>query len=183
MTIGGAPHVAIARHLGEHGSGSDRGARRVAADDRTLLVADVAEAKAVDEADRILARDAFEGAAKRFEVRAVQPTRVDPAHAADDDRRLGRRAEDERIELLAPGLGVLLRVVQPRERAPFRERQLLEIEQDRCCDERTCERAAAGFVGARYVAAGERSVEGKEATAGPRGAFLRGCRSGLAASR
>jgi hypothetical protein len=183
MTIGGAPHVAVARDLREHRSSGDRGARRVAADDRALLVADVAEAKAIDEADRMLARDAFERCAERLEVRAVQPARVDAADAANHDRRLRRGAEDERVELLAPGLGVLLRVVQPREGAALRKRQLLEIEQDRSCDERTCERAAAGLVCARYVAPAERSIEREEATAGPRRPLPRGCRSGLAASR
>src|SRR3954470_13603768 len=96
MAVRRAPHVAVACHLREHRRGGDRGAGPIAADDGALLVADVAKAKAVDEADRVLARDALEGGAERLEVRTMQAARVDPSHAADDDRRLRRRAENER---------------------------------------------------------------------------------------
>ena len=66
------------------------------------------------------------------------------------------------IELLAARLGVLLGVVQPRERAAVGQRQPLEVEQDGGGDERPGERAAPGLVGAGDEAAAELAVEGEE---------------------
>jgi hypothetical protein len=113
----------------------------------------------------------------------VETARVDTAHAAHDDRGLRRGTKHQRIELLTAGLGVLLRVVQPRERAPLGQRQLLEIEEDGRRDQRPGEGAAAGLVGAGYKTAPKRSVKGEEAAACARRPLLRGCRCGLAASR
>jgi hypothetical protein len=183
MAVGGAVHVTVARHLREDGRARDCGASRVAAHDGALFVADVANAKAVDEAKRVLARDALERCPQRFEVGSVQPARVDTAHAPDYDRRLGGGAQDERVELLAPLLGVLLRVVETRERTPLRQRQLLDVEQNRRCDKWPSERPAAGLVRSGYEAPAERPVERKQAPAGARRLLLRGSRSGRAASR
>ena len=60
-----------------------------------------------------------------------------------------------------PELGVLLRVVQPRERAAIRQRQPLEIEQDGRSDQRAGERAPSGLVGPGYEAPFERAIEGE----------------------
>jgi hypothetical protein len=112
----------------------------------------------------------------------VQAPRVDAAHAAHDDRGLGRSTQYKRVELLTAGLGVLLRVVESRERAPVGERQLLDVEEDRGGDERPGETAAARLVRAGYVAALERAVIGEEPPARS-AAALRACRCGLGASR
>ena len=58
MALGGPAHVAVARDLGEHRGRRDRGAAAVAVDDGALLVAEVADAEAVDQADAVLAGDA-----------------------------------------------------------------------------------------------------------------------------
>jgi hypothetical protein len=91
----------------------------------------------------------------------VEPARVDAAHAADHDRRPRRGAKDERIELLATGLVVLLRVVQACERAAVGQRQALEIEQDGGRDERPGEAAAPRLVGTSDEALPERPIEGE----------------------
>jgi hypothetical protein len=183
MAARGAPHVAIPCHLREDGSSRDRGARRVTADDGPLLEADVAKPEAVDEADGLFARHALQRGPERLEVRSVEAASVDTAHAAHDDRGLRRGTQNKRVELLTTGLGVLLRIVQPRQRASLRQRQLLEIEEDGRRDQRPGEGAAARLVGAGYETATERAVEGEEAAACARRALLRGCRCGLAASR
>ena len=77
-------------------------------------------------------------------------------------------AQHQRVQLLAPGLGVLLRVVQPRERTPVRERELLQVEQHRRRHERAREGAAAGLVGAGHEAAPSDAVEREQPPAGPR---------------
>jgi hypothetical protein len=117
MDLGGTAHVAVARDLREDRSARDRRALGVAVDDRLLLVLERADAEAVDEADGVVASDAAKCCLQCLEVRAVKPAGVDAADAPDDDCRLRGGAEDERVELLAPRLVVLLRVVEARERA------------------------------------------------------------------
>ena len=122
-------------------------------------------AEAVDQAERVGRRDPDQRLPERGQVRLVQAARVDPAHAARHDHRLRRRAHDERVELLAAGLGVLLRVVEPRERAPVGERQPLQVEEDRGSEQRARQAAAAGLVGARDEAVAELAVEREQAPA------------------
>src|SRR4029453_18772110 len=117
-------------------------AARVAADQGALLMAEVAHAETVDEADTALARDALERRAQRLEVGVVEAAAVDPARAANDDRRLRGGPQHERVELLASGLGVLLGVVQTRERAAVRQGQALEVEQHGRRHERAGETSA-----------------------------------------
>ena len=112
MDLRRAAHVPVARDLREDRCGSDRGAFRVAVDDRLLLEPERPHAEAVDEADGVGARHAAERRAERLEVRSVQPARVDAAGAAHDDGGLRRGAQDERIQLLPAGFVVLLRVVE-----------------------------------------------------------------------
>jgi hypothetical protein len=183
MTVRRATHVAITRHLGENGGRRDRSTGRVAPDDCALLVADVPQTKPVDQADRVLARDAFERRSQRLEVRPVQAACVDSADASDHDRRLRGRAQHERVQLLTAGLGVLLGVVQTSQRAALGEGQLLEIEEDRCGDKRAGERPATSLVSPGNEAPIERPVEREKTSAGASGTLLRGCRSGRAASR
>jgi hypothetical protein len=95
----------------------------------------------------------------------VQAAGVDPARAADRDGRPGRGAQHERVELLAAGLGVLLGVVQPRERSAVGEGESVEVEQDRGGDKRARQRPAAGLVGARDEAPLELAVEGEQLAA------------------
>jgi hypothetical protein len=183
MAARGAPHVAIPCHLREDGSCRDRGARRVTADDGPLLEPDVAKPEAVDQADGLFARYALQRRPERLEVRSVEAARVDAAHAAHDDRGLRRGTQNERVELLAAGLGVLLRVVEASERASLGQRQLLEVEENGGRDKRPREGATARFVGTGYETAPKRAVEGEEAAPCARRPLLRGCRCGLAASR
>jgi hypothetical protein len=103
----------------------------------------------------------------------VQAAPVDPADAARDDDRLRRRPHDQRVELLAAGLGVLLRVVEPRERAPVRQRQPLDVEQDSGGEQRPRQATAPGFVGTRDEAVAELAVEREQ----PAAAALRGPRA------
>ena len=117
------PHEAVARDLGDHGGGGDRGARRVAADDLALLEAGRRHREAVRQADAALDADAAQGVRQRRQVRHVQPALVDPAHAARRDRDLGRGAQDARVELLAPLRGVLLGVVERGQRAQVGQRR------------------------------------------------------------
>jgi hypothetical protein len=192
VELGDAAHVAVARDLGEHGGGGDGGAAGVAADDRTLLVPEARQREAVDEADRAVAGHPRERGAQGVEIADVEPAGVDRAHAAGDDRHLGRRLHDARVELLARGLGVLLGVVQARERAAVGQGQALEVEEDGGGHERAREAAATGLVGAGDPAHAERAVELEQAAARPalhpRAAVsavlgLRGGRCGWVASR
>jgi hypothetical protein len=106
----------------------------------------------------------------------MEAARVDPPDAADNDRGLRGGSQHERVELLAPGLGVLLGVVQARQRAPVRQRELLEVEEDGGCDERPRETATPGLVSTRDVAAVERAVVGEQAAARTGRTPLRACR-------
>jgi hypothetical protein len=161
VPLGGAAHVAVTRHLGEDRGRGDSGALGVAVDHCPLLVAHRADPEAVDEADRLFARNLLERCPERLEVGPVESARVDAAHAAHHDRRLRRRPEDERVEPLAARLVVLLGVVQPGERAAVGQRQAVEVKQDRGRDERPGEAAAAGLVSTRDEAPLERPIEGE----------------------
>ena len=113
----------------------------------------------------------------------MKAARVDAAHAARDDHAFAAARMHERVELLAPRLGVLLGVVQPREGAPVGEREPLEVEQHGGRDERAGERAPARLVRPGDEAALEAS--GRKRTGGGRCAAARGaraCRCGAAAS-
>jgi hypothetical protein len=112
----------------------------------------------------------------------VQSSRVDSTYAAHDYRRLRGGSQHERVKLLATRLGVLLGIVQARERAPLRERELVEVEEDRGSDERSCEAAPAGLVGSGDVTPLESPVVGEQPAARTRRAALRACRCGLGAS-
>ena len=184
VALGGAAHVAVAGDLCQHGGRRDRGTARVAADHRAVLEAKPRDAKAVDKAQRLVARHAVERRAQRLKVRHVEPARVDAARAARHDRGPRRGPQDERVELLPARLGVLLGVVQVGERAPVRQRQAVEVEQDRGRDERPGERTPAGLVGPCDEAPLEGAVEGEQlaAAAWPR-ARSRAFRLGRAASR
>jgi hypothetical protein len=75
---------------------------------------------------------------------------------------------------------VLLGVIQARQGAPVCQREPLEVEQHGGRDERPCERATTGLVGAGDEAPLEGAIEGEEAAAAARG--VRACRRGSAAS-
>ena len=80
-------HVAVAGDLGDHRGGGDRGAARVAVDDRPVLDRTaLPEREAVAETDRARHRDPLEAAGERLEVGDVKAAGVDPAHAADRHR-------------------------------------------------------------------------------------------------
>jgi hypothetical protein len=98
----------------------------------------------------------------------VEAAGVDPPGAAANHGRTAGGAKDQRVELLPSFLGVLLRIVEARERSTIREREALEIELDGGRDERACEAAAARLIGARYEAPLERAIEGKESPAAAR---------------
>jgi hypothetical protein len=165
MDVVGAVHEAVARDLGDDRCGGDRGARGVAVDDRPLLVAELGHREAVDEAQAVRASDPCQGVAQRGEVRVVQAARVDAAHAAGHDVDAHRRAQDDRVELVA-GLGVvLLGVVQGRERADLADAERLDVEEHGSGDERAGETSAPGLVGARDPPHAEATVELEEAPA------------------
>jgi hypothetical protein len=73
MPLGRAAHEAVARDLGKHRRARDRGALRVAPDDRTLCDAEVGDTEAVDQADRVRRRNADQRLAQSGEVGAVSP--------------------------------------------------------------------------------------------------------------
>jgi len=178
-----AAHVAVARHLGEDRRSGDGRTPRVAADDSPLLDLEVGDAEAVDQAQRVLAPQAAESGSQRLEIRHVEAAGVDPTRATDDDRCSGRGAHHERIQLLAAGFGVLLRVVQVRQRPARGEGEAVEVEQDRRRDERARERAPPGLVGTGDEAPLERAIEGEQLPAAPLRARLRAFRFALEASR
>jgi hypothetical protein len=89
----------------------------------------------------------------------MQAARVDAAHAARHDHRLRGRAHDDRVELLAAGFRVLLRVVEPREGATVRQRQALQVEENGGREQRARQATAPGLVSARDEAAVELAVE------------------------
>lgn len=93
-----------------------------------MLVAEVRQLESVDEAQGVFAGDPPEGRAQPGDVRDVQPSRVDPTYAANDDRRLRRGSQDERVELLAARFAVLLRVVEAGESASVCQREALYVE-------------------------------------------------------
>ena len=163
VALGGAAHVAVAAHLCQHRCGRDGRAPAVAVDHGALLEAELGHVEAVDQADRAGQRHSEQRGPQGLEVGLVQPAAVDAAHAARHDHRARRRPHHQRVELLAGLGGVLLRVVQAGERPAVREREPVEVEQDRGGHERPGERAAAGLVGARHEAAADLAVEGEQA--------------------
>ena len=189
-------HVAVARDLCDHRRGGDRGAARVAVDDRPVLHgAALAEREAVGQARRPGHRHPFEGARECLEVGDVQAPRVDSADAADRDRDLRSRPDHHRVEGLALLGGALLGVVEVAEGAAIAHAEALVIEQNAGGHQRPGERPAAGLVGAGDEPAAELAVE-LEQLRGPAAAALggldgggrrlrgaRGSRCGPAASR
>jgi hypothetical protein len=161
MDLRGPTHVAVAGDLREDRRRSDRRTLRVTVDHGALFVTERTDSESVDKADRVLARNALERAAQRVEVRAMKPARVDPANAAHDHGRPRRRPQHERVELLAAGLVVLLRVVQAGECTTVGQRELLEVEQDRRGHERPSETAAPRLVRTSNEALAERAIEGE----------------------
>jgi hypothetical protein len=92
----------------------------------------------------------------------VEAARVDAAHAAGNDARLGGGPHHERIELLTARLRLLLRVVVARECPALGQREALEVEQNRGRGQRARERAAPGLVGTRYEPPAEITVESEQ---------------------
>jgi hypothetical protein len=192
-------HEAVARDLGDHRRRGDRGAHRVAAHDRALLEARRRDWEAVGQAQAAVAAHARENVAQRGQVRLVEPTLVDAAHAPRRHRDARGGAEHARVERLAHLGRVLLGVVQLRQGAQVAQGQRLVVEQDRRGDERACEAAAAGLVGAGHEPGAESAVEPEEARArraplglagaagcgggGAGGSGVRGARCAWAASR
>src|SRR5437764_12167792 len=127
--------------------------------------------------------DPPERVAQGGEVGDVEPTGVDATHAARDDAGARGCAQHERVELLATGLGLLLRVVEASERAALGQRQALEVEEHRGGDERARQRPPPRLVGTGYEAAPQRAVEREELATRIARAALRAARSGRAASR
>src|SRR5918998_6738455 len=145
----GAAHVAVAGDLRDDRGGGDGGGGRVALDDRALLVADVTDGEAIGQADAAGARDADQRVPEGREVRPVQSARVDRTRATRDDADLDRCAHDDRKQLLANLVRVLLGVVEPAQRAQLARRQRLDVEQHAGRDERAREASATRLVGAR----------------------------------
>src|SRR4051812_9627608 len=125
MALGSAMHVAVPRDLGYDGRRRDGCAAAVTVDHGALLEAEVRDAEAVDEADRVFAGDREQGGAERVEVGHVKSASVDATHAARDHGDLGCGPEDVRIQLFTPLDRVLLRVVETREGAALGQGQPL----------------------------------------------------------
>ena len=113
VAVGGAAHVAVARDLGEDRGRRDRRAAGVAADHGALLVAEVGR-RGSRRPGRARPSHATPRSAERSASRLVtcRPRASIAAHAAERPRHPRGGAQDERVELLAAGLGVLLGVVQ-----------------------------------------------------------------------
>jgi len=159
-------HVAVTRHLRDDRRGGNRCAGGVAVDDRALGAPEVADGKAVAEAQHVaahVARDADQRVAQRREVGLVQPTRVDPAHAARDDDHARGAAQHEREQLLSRLGRVLLGVVQRAQRAQLARGQHVVVEQHAGGDERTGQAAPASLVGAGDERHAEAPVKGEQA--------------------
>ena len=97
-------HIAVPGLLCDHGRCGDRGALRVSADHRPLLVPELRHGKAVAEADAAGARDPRERVAERRQIGHVQAPRIDSRGATGHDHHLRRRPQDHR-EHRCPRLG------------------------------------------------------------------------------
>ena len=156
-------HVPVARDLRQDRGGRYRGTAAVAVDHRPLLVLERGDVEAVDEADRARSRHPLQRGAQGVEVGHVKAAGVDAAHAARDDGGRAGGPHHQRVELLAGLLGVLLGVVEARQRAPVRERQPLEVEQHGASHERSGQGAAARLVGSGDPARSDLPVEREQA--------------------
>ena len=162
----GRAHVAVARHLRDDRRRGDRGALRVAVDDRAMRRGRRAEPEAVDERDvGGLARP--QRLAQSAQVGLVQPVAVDHPGREHVHRDALRAREHRAIELVARRLVDLLRVVQQRERTHAVVAQRGVVEEHAGDDERACERSASRLVGARDEPHAEIAVVAKELLAGP----------------
>ena len=185
MQLVGAVHVAVARDLGDDRRRRDRGARRVAADDRALLVPEVRHREAVDEADAARAarraRSASRSAARfvRCSPRASIPRTQRETTATRAAVRITIGSSSSRASRV-----VLLGVVERAERAHLAHADALEVEQHGGRDERPGEAAAPGLVGAGDEARADRAVEVARAAgrSTPRG-LRRRARAALAGPR
>ena len=158
-------HVAVARHLGDDRGGGDRGALRVAVDDRPMLRCGRAQLEAVDQRD-VGGLTGPERRPQPLQVAAVQPVAVDHRGRVDVDRdSLGAR-ENRVVQLVAHCFADLLRVVQERERADAVVAQAVVVEQHARDDERPGERPAAGLVRTRDQPAAEVAVVAEQPLSG-----------------
>ena len=111
-------HEAVARDLGDHGRGGDRGAQSRRRRRRAAARSPSAGTGKPSDRHRPPSRaDAPQHVGQRGQVRLVQPARVDPAHAARGDGDLAAAPQHARVQLLAHLGGVLLGVVQRAQRA------------------------------------------------------------------
>ena len=161
----GAVHEPVARDLRDDRGGGDRGARRVAVDDRAALVAArSAEREAVGQADRARAGDAAAArrAARRGSCGAGRARRSRADAARDDATFVAVRRTIGYSASRASSV-VLLGVVERAERADVARRQPLEVEAARAAaTSGPGEAAAAGLVGARDEAVASAAVDGGE---------------------
>ena len=113
----GAAHVAVARLLGDHRGGRDRGALGVAADHRALLVAERRDREAVAEADAALAGDRASASRSAARLVTCSPRASIPGAQRETiatfaaTRRITGYSSARRLR------GLLLGVVQRAERA------------------------------------------------------------------
>ena len=161
LMIGGA-HVAVARDLRDDRRRGDRGALRVAVDDRPVGRRGWTQPEAVDEVRLGHRVEIAENRAKTTEIRAVQADTVDLARRDHAHRDRGGAADDRAEQLLSGVRRDLLGVVQRGERANAMTAEMLVVEHHARDDERPRQRAAPRLVGACDVADVELSIEPKE---------------------
>ena len=110
------------------------------------------------QADAARTGDLQQRLAERGEVGLVQAAAVDAAGAAGDDRDARGDPQHDRVERLARLFGVLLGVVEQRERADVARTEAVVVKEHGRRDQRAGQAAATGLVGAGDEAHAERAV-------------------------
>ncbi len=151
-------HHPIPDDLRDDRSRSDRGAPRVAVDDRPMGRRCRTKPEPVDET-RVSRRGQIrENGAQRGEIRPMEARPVDLESGHDADADLRSAPQDCFEQRLALFLRDLLRVIESRERTHPRTAQRFVVEKNAGDDERTGKRAASRLVRPRDVANAEASV-------------------------
>ena len=145
---GKPPHRSVADNLRDNRRRSDRRALLVAVDHRFVLGRGRAEPKPVDEADLRRWRKLPEDRPHRGQVRAMESVGVDLAGRDRPNGDLGATGHDCAKQFLPSSGRQLLGVVQQRQRPYSVVAQTSVVEQHARDDERACQRAPAGLVGA-----------------------------------
>ena len=129
-------HEAVARDLGDHGGGGDRGRGGVAADDVALLEARRRDREAVGQADAALDADAAQRVDNAARLVLCRPRSSIPRTQREVTATSHGGAQHARVQHLAHLQRVLLGVVERAQRAPVRQRERLVVEQHGGGDQR-----------------------------------------------